>query len=50
MEILRLSVLSDNYIFLLHEPNQKIGAVVDPAEVRPVLEKLEFLGAIRPSF
>ncbi|MCL2930918.1 MAG: hydroxyacylglutathione hydrolase [Trichodesmium sp. MAG_R03] len=45
MEILRLPVLSDNYIFLLHDPNQKIGAVVDPAEVRPVLEKLEFLGA-----
>ncbi len=45
MEIYRLPALSDNYIFLLHDPNQKIAAVVDPAEVKPVLEKLELLGA-----
>ena len=45
MKIYRLPALSDNYIFLLHDPNQNIGAVVDPAEVRPVLEKLELLGA-----
>ena len=45
MEIYRLPALSDNYIFLLHDPNQKIAAVVDPAEVGPVLEKLESLGA-----
>ncbi|NEQ39547.1 MAG: hydroxyacylglutathione hydrolase [Okeania sp. SIO3I5] len=45
MKIYRLPALSDNYIFLLHDPNQNIGAVVDPAEVRPVQEKLELLGA-----
>ncbi|MGD1701018.1 hydroxyacylglutathione hydrolase [Dapis sp. BLCC M229] len=45
MEIYRLPALSDNYIFLLHDPNQNIAAVVDPAEVKPVLEKLELLGA-----
>ncbi|MGD1804635.1 hydroxyacylglutathione hydrolase [Dapis sp. BLCC M126] len=45
MEIYRLPALSDNYIFLLHDPNQKIAAVVDPAEVKPVLEKVQSLGA-----
>ena len=45
MEIYRLPALSDNYIFLLHDPNQNIAAVVDPAEVGPVLDKLESLGA-----
>ncbi len=45
MEIYRLPALSDNYIFLLHDPNQKIAAVVDPAEVLPVLEKLKSLEA-----
>ncbi|MDY7006566.1 MAG: hydroxyacylglutathione hydrolase [Cyanobacteriota bacterium] len=45
MKIYRLPALSDNYIFLLHDPNQKIAAVVDPAEVRPVTEKLESLDA-----
>ncbi|MGK7923373.1 MAG: hydroxyacylglutathione hydrolase [Trichodesmium sp.] len=45
MDIYRLPALSDNYIFLLHDQNQNIAAVVDPAEVRPVLEKLKSLGA-----
>ena len=45
MEIYRLQALSDNYIFLLYDPNQKIAAVVDPAEVKPVLQKLQSLGA-----
>lgn len=45
MEIYRLPALSDNYIFLIHDPNQNIAAVVDPAELRPVIEKLELLGA-----
>jgi len=31
MQVIRLSALSDNYIFLLHEPKQNIAAVVDPA-------------------
>lgn len=45
MQVYRLEALSDNYIFLLHEPQQNIAAVVDPAEAKPVLEKLEALEA-----
>ncbi|MDB9528463.1 hydroxyacylglutathione hydrolase [Oscillatoria sp. CS-180] len=45
MEIYRLPVLSDNYIFLLHDPTTKTAAVVDPAEAVPVLEKLTALDA-----
>ncbi|NJR65767.1 MAG: hydroxyacylglutathione hydrolase [Leptolyngbyaceae cyanobacterium CRU_2_3] len=45
MEILRLPVLSDNYIFLLYEPSLKIAAVVDPAEADPVLQYLHQLNA-----
>ncbi|HEY9598075.1 MAG TPA: hydroxyacylglutathione hydrolase [Cyanophyceae cyanobacterium] len=40
-----LPSLTDNYIFLLHEPKQNIAAVVDPAEAQPVLKRLEELGA-----
>ena len=45
MQVFRLSALSDNYIFLLHDPKQNIAAVVDPAEAEPVLERLQTLGA-----
>lgn len=45
MQVNLLPVLSDNYIFLLHDPSQKIAAVVDPAEAQPVLQRLEELGA-----
>jgi hydroxyacylglutathione hydrolase len=45
MEIHRLPALSDNYIFLLHAPQQKVAAVVDPAEADRVLACLEYLGA-----
>lgn len=45
MQISLLPALSDNYIFLLHEPKQNIAAVVDPAEAKPVLRRLEELGA-----
>jgi hydroxyacylglutathione hydrolase len=45
MHVTVLKALSDNYIFLLHEPKQNIAAVVDPAEAEPVLEKLQELGA-----
>lgn len=45
MQIERIPVLSDNYIFLLFEPRQKIAAVVDPALAQPVLQRLEELGA-----
>lgn len=45
MQVTRLSALSDNYIFLLHDPKQNIAAVVDPAEAEPVLKRLQELGA-----
>lgn len=45
MQVSRLPALSDNYIFLLHDPNENIAAVVDPAEAQPVLRRLEELQA-----
>jgi hydroxyacylglutathione hydrolase len=45
MQVIRLEALSDNYIFLVHEPKQNIAAVVDPAEAQPVLKKLKELKA-----
>ncbi|BBD60409.1 beta-lactamase-like protein [Nostoc sp. HK-01] len=45
MRVLRLEALSDNYIFLLHNTQQNIAAVVDPAEAEPVLSKLAELNA-----
>jgi hydroxyacylglutathione hydrolase len=43
MQIHRLPALSDNYIFLLHNPVRRIAAVVDPADARPVLQQLQIL-------
>lgn len=40
MEIIRIPVLSDNYIFLMLDLDRKIAAVVDPAEAAPVLAEL----------
>jgi hydroxyacylglutathione hydrolase len=45
MQIYRLSALSDNYIFLLHDVRRNVAAVVDPAEPYPVLQQLDKLGA-----
>ncbi len=45
MDIKRLPALSDNYIFLLHDPQKNIAAVVDPAVSTPVLNCLDQLGA-----
>lgn len=45
MEVIRIPALSDNYIFLLHEPKQNIAAVVDPAVAEPALQQLEKLQA-----
>ena len=45
MQVIRLNALSDNYIFLLYEPQQNIAAVVDPAASEPVLNQLQHLGA-----
>ncbi len=45
MDIKRLAALSDNYIFVLHDPNTHTAAVVDPAEATPVLKCLDKLEA-----
>lgn len=45
MQVYRISALSDNYIFLLHEPKHNIAAVVDPAQAKPVLQHLNSLDA-----
>ena len=45
MQVERLAALSDNYIFLLHDPASRTAAVVDPAEAAPVLKRLGELGA-----
>jgi hydroxyacylglutathione hydrolase len=45
MEIKRIPVLSDNYVFVLWDPQQKIAAVVDPAVASPVIEYLQSIDA-----
>lgn len=38
IEVLRIPVLSDNYVWLVHEPQSGETAVIDPAVAEPVLE------------
>ncbi|MBD2136672.1 hydroxyacylglutathione hydrolase [Anabaena sp. FACHB-1237] len=45
MQIIRLPALSDNYVFLLHDSQENTVAVVDPAEVEPILHQIETMGA-----
>ncbi|WP_017326599.1 hydroxyacylglutathione hydrolase [Synechococcus sp. PCC 7336] len=45
MDVFRLPVLSDNYVFLLFDPSDRTAAVVDPAVAEPVLAKLQELDA-----
>ena len=45
MDIIRIPVLRDNYIFLLHDPETSVAAVVDPAVAEPVLAKIKQLKA-----
>lgn len=44
LEIERVPCLSDNYSWLLHEPQKGVTAVVDPAEVAPVVAALQAKG------
>jgi hydroxyacylglutathione hydrolase len=44
LQIERVPCLSDNYSWLLHEPAAGVTAVVDPAEVAPVVEALRAKG------
>ncbi|MGZ8192073.1 MAG: hydroxyacylglutathione hydrolase [Methylobacter sp.] len=41
LEIIQLPVLTDNYIYLIHEPLSDETAVVDPALAQPVLDILD---------
>jgi hydroxyacylglutathione hydrolase len=45
MNIHRLPARSDNYIFILHDPQRQCAAVVDPTEAGSVLQKLAELKA-----
>ena len=40
LEIELLPVLTDNYVYLLHDPRAGASGVVDPAVAEPVLERL----------
>lgn len=44
LEILRIPVLSDNYVWLVHEPVSGETMVVDPAVAEPVLAEAEARG------
>jgi len=44
IEIVRIPVLSDNYVWLVHEPDSGETMVVDPAVAGPVLDEADRLG------
>lgn len=44
LEIIRIPVLSDNYVWLVHEPESQETMVVDPAVSEPVLAEAEKRG------
>jgi hydroxyacylglutathione hydrolase len=44
LEIARIPVLSDNYVWLAHEPGSGETAVIDPAVAEPVLAEAETRG------
>ncbi|MEM9568211.1 MAG: hydroxyacylglutathione hydrolase [Cyanobacteria bacterium P01_E01_bin.34] len=45
MDVFRLPVLNDNYVFLLFDPVERVAAAIDPAIAPPVLDKLAALNA-----
>lgn len=44
LEIIQFPVLMDNYIYVIHEPESKETAVIDPAVSQPVLDLLHQKG------
>jgi hydroxyacylglutathione hydrolase len=44
VDIVRIPVLTDNYVWLVHEPSSGETAVVDPAVAEPVLDEAERRG------
>jgi hydroxyacylglutathione hydrolase len=45
MQIHRLRARTDNYVWLLHDPERRTAIAVDPSEAEPVLAALATLGA-----
>ncbi|CAG9297359.1 hydroxyacylglutathione hydrolase [Celerinatantimonas diazotrophica] len=43
MQVITIPAFDDNYIWLLHQPNETACAVVDPGEAGPVIERLQAL-------
>lgn len=44
IEIIQIPALSDNYIYLVHEPESRATAAIDPAVAEPVLKALDEMG------
>ena len=44
LEIRRVPILRDNYVWLAHEASSNLTAAVDPAVVEPVLAALDVQG------
>lgn len=44
LDIRQIPVLSDNYVYLVHEPETSVTAVVDPAVTEPILREADRLG------
>ena len=44
LQIVQIPVLSDNYVYLVHEPRDRLTGVVDPSLAEPVLETLDQQG------
>lgn len=44
LQIVRISALSDNYVWLVHDPDSGKTMVVDPAEAAPVLDEADRRG------
>jgi hydroxyacylglutathione hydrolase len=44
LEIARIAVLSDNYVWLAHDPQSRETAVIDPAVAEPVLAEADSRG------
>ena len=44
LEVARVPALSDNYVWLVHEPGSGETTVIDPAEAAPVLDEAERRG------
>ena len=44
LDIVQIPIMEDNYVYLIHEPNENLTAVVDPGLSAPVLAELDKRG------